>query len=139
MTTMTGEGMKAEIKSCQSETEFWTDERCHIIELANSDNDPEVSIARARVEPGVTTAWHRLTQITERYYILEGTAVVELGELPPQQVSAGTTFTIPAGVRQRIRNIGETDLLFLAICSPRFVPEAYEDLEAVEGDDKDCD
>ena len=28
-----------------------------------------------------------------------------------------------------LANVGDTDLVFLAICSPRFRPEAYEDLE----------
>jgi mannose-6-phosphate isomerase-like protein (cupin superfamily) len=32
---------------------------------------------------------------------------------------------IPAGVRQRITNIGNADLLFYCVCSPRFLPEAY--------------
>jgi len=109
--------------------EFWTDERCHIIEVSNSDNDPEVSIARARVESGVTTAWHRLKDITERYYILEGEGVVDIGDLTPETVTVGSTVIIPANVRQRIRNTGDNDLVFLAICSPRFVVEAYEDLE----------
>ena len=109
--------------------EFWTDERCHIIEVSNSDNDSEVSKARARVESGVTTAWHRLKDITERYYILEGEGVVEIGDLTPETVTVGSTVIIPANVRQRISNTGDNDLVFLAICSPRFVIEAYEDLE----------
>ena len=32
------------------------------------------------------------------------------------------------GDDQRITNTGEDDLIFLAICSPRFVPDAYEPL-----------
>ena len=35
--------------------------------------------------------------------------------------------------RQRIKNFGQDDLLFLAICSSRFTVEAYEDLERVAG------
>jgi len=31
-------------------------------------------------------------------------------------------------VRQRISNIGTNDLIFLAICNPRFTPECYESL-----------
>jgi hypothetical protein len=30
---------------------------------------------------------------------------------------------------QRIANLGDADLLFLAICTPRFVPACYESLE----------
>jgi oxalate decarboxylase/phosphoglucose isomerase-like protein (cupin superfamily) len=31
--------------------------------------------------------------------------------------------------RQRITNIGPDDLVFLAICSPRFSQDTYEDIE----------
>jgi mannose-6-phosphate isomerase-like protein (cupin superfamily) len=123
--------MKASITQQDTATEFWTDERCHIIEVSNSENDPDVSIARARVEPGVTTAWHSLKGITERYYILEGEGLVEVGDLAPQTVTQGASVLIPPDVRQRISNSGTTDLVFLAICSPRFVVDAYVDLESV--------
>ena len=125
---------KATISHTELDQEFWTDERCHIIEIANSDNDPDVSIARARVEPGVTTAWHLLHGITERYYILEGEGVVEVGELDPEPVSAGSTVIIPSHVRQRITNSGTADLIFLAICSPRFVVDAYQELTELEAE-----
>jgi mannose-6-phosphate isomerase-like protein (cupin superfamily) len=110
--------------------EFWTDERCHIRELSNGDHDPQVSVAQARVEPGVTTRWHSLHGIAERYCILAGRGQVEVGELPAQTVGPGDLVLIPAGCRQRIRNIGHDDLVFLAICSPRFRREAYRDLSA---------
>ena len=47
--------------------EFFTDEQCFITEYSNSANDPELSIARARVRPGITTQWHCLHGLTERY------------------------------------------------------------------------
>ncbi|HCP02699.1 MAG TPA: cupin domain-containing protein, partial [Pseudomonas sp.] len=40
---------------------------------------------------------------------------------------------IPAGCPQRIRCVGEQVLVFLALCTPRFVPGCYEDLEPVAG------
>jgi hypothetical protein len=52
-------------------SEYYTEERCYITELSNTPNDPDVSIARARVLPGVTTRWHRLRATTERYLMLE--------------------------------------------------------------------
>jgi mannose-6-phosphate isomerase-like protein (cupin superfamily) len=36
---------------------------------------------------------------------------------------------IPPAGRQRITNCGAGDLLFLAICTPPFQPENYEDIE----------
>lgn len=108
--------------------EYFFAEGCFILELSNHANDPAVSIARARVKPGVTTQWHRLQGIVERYVILSGTGRVEVGELTAQSVTVGDVVIIPAQCPQRICNIGVEDLVFLAICSPRFVPEAYESL-----------
>lgn len=111
------------------DTEYPIAERCAIVELSNVPEDPAVSIARARVAPGVVTAWHRLRGTVERYVILEGRGRVEVGDLPPAEIGPGDTVLIPAMCRQRIANVGPGDLLFLAICSPRFVPECYESLE----------
>lgn len=109
--------------------EFYVSEGCHILEMSNAADDPAVSIARARVEPGVTTRWHRVRGIVERYVLLEGRGRVEVGDLAPQEVGPGDVVLIPPSCRQRIANVGEGDLVFLAICTPRFVAEAYEDIE----------
>lgn len=109
--------------------EVLTDERCHILELSNSADDPGMSIARARVEPGVTTRWHHVAGTVERYVILDGSGRMEVGDWPPQEVQAGDVVMIPPSVRQRIANTGDTDLVFLAICTPRFRPESYVALD----------
>ena len=77
----------------------------------------------------MTTRWHRLEATTERYVILEGRGRVEIGDVRPQDVIPGDVVLIPPLCRQRITNTGAGDLVFLAICTPRFRPEAYEDLE----------
>ena len=107
-------------------SESWFEEGCYITELLNDPADPAMSIARARVPVGGTTRWHRLAGITERYVILEGRGRVEVGETAPQVVLPGDVVVIPPGMRQRIANTGDTDLVFLALCSPRFMREAYE-------------
>ena len=56
---------------------------------------------------------------------------MEVGDLPPQEVEVGDIVIIPAMCRQRIKNIGQDDLVFLAICTPRFTADAYEDIERV--------
>lgn len=121
--------MKEMIKTLSLDEEFYTPEKCYITELSNSENDPDASIARARVEPGVTTHWHRLKNTSERYCIISGHGRVEIGQLPPQQVTAGDTVLIPPMCRQRISNTGSKDLIFLAICTPRYRDAAYEDIE----------
>ena len=52
--------MTAAIFPFRLDREFHTSEECHITELCNSPADGEAFVARARVEPGVTTRWHRL-------------------------------------------------------------------------------
>lgn len=112
-----------------SKKEFLIPEGCYIIELSNTADDPEVSVARARVEPGVTTRWHRLRGITERYIILEGKGRVEVGSDPAREVAAGDVVLIPPLCPQRITNIGLDDLVFLAVCTPRFENKDYEDID----------
>ncbi|NOQ64983.1 MAG: cupin domain-containing protein [Methyloprofundus sp.] len=119
---------KETIKHYKASAEFYISEDCYINELWNSATDTEVSIARARVLPAVTTKWHRLEGIVERYVILEGQGRVEIGGQPATQVTAGDVVVIPAMSAQRIANTGSEDLVFLAICSPRFVQSAYQEL-----------
>lgn len=107
--------------------EYWFDEGCWILELSNSAEDPEASIARARVPPGGVTRWHRVTETTERYVILEGLGRVQVGNRAPRDVGAGDVVLIPRNEKQRIANLGAGDLVFLAICTPRFQPEHYEE------------
>ena len=106
-----------------------TDERCSIAEFINDPNEEQVSIARARVKPGVATAWHRVHGTTERYLIVAGRGRAEVEGLEPTEVIAGDVVTIPAHCAQRIINTGDSDLVFYCICSPRFRPENYETLE----------
>lgn len=122
--------MQLMILPFNSEAEYFFEEGCYIIEQLNSAEDPALSIARARVSPGGQTRWHSLDNTVERYQILSGCGLVEVGDGPPTKVSPGDTVVIPAGVRQRILNSGEDDLIFLALCTPRFVPENYRDLES---------
>ena len=58
--------MQPEIRRADPAKEFATQENCFILELANDTGDPDVSIAQARVRPGVSTTWHRLEGIVER-------------------------------------------------------------------------
>ncbi|MFL0804150.1 MAG: cupin domain-containing protein [Agarilytica sp.] len=116
------------IKKFDIEREYYFQEGCFITEVSNSADDELISIVRARVEPGKTTKWHSLSATIERYVILEGEGDVELGDAPAQRVTVGDVVIIPQGVRQRIHNAGAKDLIFLAICSPRFSPANYSEL-----------
>ena len=115
------------IKKHDSSDEYYFEEGCHIIETSNSVDDEDVSIARARVEKGQTTKWHYLENTTERYVILSGYGLVEVGVEEPCDVVTGDVVIVPANTRQRIKNTGENDLVFLAICSPRFQKQNYRE------------
>jgi mannose-6-phosphate isomerase-like protein (cupin superfamily) len=117
--------MQPAIRRANESKEFPTPENCFILEVSNDAGDPDVSIARARVRPGVTTTWHRLDGIVERYVILRGKGRVEVGDLPPTVVSEGDLVRIPPNVPQRITNVGDEDLVFFCICTPRFDQNAY--------------
>jgi mannose-6-phosphate isomerase-like protein (cupin superfamily) len=117
--------VQAEIRHADPSKEFPTQENCFILEVSNDAGDPDISIARARVRPGVATAWHRLEGIVERYVIVHGKGRVEVGDLPPTLVGEGDVVRIPPNVAQRITNVGDEDLVFLCICTPRFIQNAY--------------
>ena len=113
-----------------SSPEFWTDERCFITECLNSEEIEEFSLAIARVRPSVTTQLHCLRDTKEIYIIRKGTGLVLVGQ-KEFKVSVGDSVIIPANTPQRITNLSNTEELeFYCHCSPRFVPEAYENLEA---------
>ena len=115
------------IKKHDSNAEYYFEEGCHIIETSNSADDEDVSVAQARVEKGQATKWHYLENTTERYVILSGSGLVEVGTAEPCNVTTGDVIIVPANTRQRIKNIGKNDLLFLAICSPRFQKKNYHE------------
>jgi mannose-6-phosphate isomerase-like protein (cupin superfamily) len=120
--------MKTQIVQPDPVSEFLTSERCFILETWNEDSDPSVSIARSRVTRGVTTQLHAL-DVDERYLIVAGRGEMLVGDLQPSAVGPGDVVAIPAGTPQRIKNIGDQDLVFYCVCSPRFQPEGYEALE----------
>lgn len=114
--------------------EYYTNERCFIKELLNGDEDPGLSYALARVEPGVTTVLHSLKGISERYLVISGEGIMEVGTLPPTPVGPGDLVLIPPDIPQRITNNGPVDLIFCCICAPRFNTSVYVDLESIEED-----
>ena len=121
--------MKSAVKKGDAEAEVETDERCFIIEVANDADDEYLSIARARVDVGVTTAWHRLQGISERYIIISGHGLVEVEDLEPTPVGPGDVVRIAPGKAQRIANTSDAQLVFYAVCAPPFTADAYTNLE----------
>lgn len=121
--------MQAQILKTPESDEYYFEEGCFILELSNTAQDPQLSIARARLKTGKSTRLHRLSNLIERYVILSGQGSVEVAELPAQTVSAGNVVIIPPHCAQKITNTGEDDLVFLALCTPRFEKQFYEDID----------
>ena len=119
--------LQPKIVKANSLNEYLTPERCY---LAENCSFPNVSIAFARVKPGVTTVAHHLKQIDEYYIITQGAGRVVFADLEPTEVGVGDVIVIPAGVSQKITNIGKTDLVFYCVCTPRFTADCYFSDEA---------
>lgn len=133
--------MKSGVRRPDPESESLTEERCYIVEVSGRPEDPELSIARARVEPGVTTQLHALDGIAERYLIVEGEGRMETGHAMERRTAAvepGDVVLVPPGVPQRITNTGTGDLVFYCLCTPAWKDEAYGSLEP-DGDERDAD
>ena len=111
-------------------TPFYTQERCEISERMNTPLCADVSLAECRVARGETTQLHQLS-VAERYLVQQGKGLMELNGGVPFIVEPGDCVLIPAYCPQRIKNIGKGDLLFLCVCTPRFLPEHYVSLEDV--------
>ncbi len=114
--------MKATIVKASSLKEYLSSEHCFIMENMSSEG---VSIARARLKAGVTTAAHHLKGVDEIYIITGGHGRVYVEGLDPSDVCKGDVVTIPAGASQRITNVGKNDLVFYCVCVPRFTEKCY--------------
>jgi len=103
---------------------FYIPEGLFIVEVGNHHKDSAVSADVAIAPPGVRTSLHSLKNVDERYWILEGTGVMEVDGVK-ERVGPSSLVRIPAGSKQRITNDGDTNLKFICIVSDRFVPNEY--------------
>ncbi len=117
-----------EIIRAESKSEKYFEEECFITEILNSAEHPDVSVSKAKVKPGVTTVRHRLKETREKYFILSGKGEMEINGKPVGVAQNGDIVVIPENSSQRIKNIGQDDLIFLCICTPRFEIKNYENV-----------
>ena len=104
--------------------EHYFKEGCFIEEWLNNSENEDISIARVRVEANSTTRKHKLLNTKEHYVILRGSGIVTIGE-KTWQVNEKDVVSIMPGQSQNIENYNSNDLIFLAICSPRFEEKNY--------------
>jgi len=115
--------------------EFWLDERIYIRELMNAPEEPALSLARFRVPAGSTTQLHSLS-ITEWYVMESGSGIIEIEGLE-MLIKAGDCVKISIGQSQRVINKSDEELVFQSICTPRWTPECYKNLEPENGEDNE--
>jgi mannose-6-phosphate isomerase-like protein (cupin superfamily) len=78
---------------------------------------PELSVIRERMPPGSSEARHFHTASRQFFYMLSGTAILEV-EGVEASVSAGEGIEIAPGSRHRIFNRSEGPLEFLVVSQP---------------------
>jgi mannose-6-phosphate isomerase-like protein (cupin superfamily) len=95
-----------------------------ILELVGRTVEPRTishSFAEVVLPPGKASRRHLHPEAEETYYILKGTAYVELGA-EAGHLSVGDAVVIPADTAHKIYNHGQEDLLFLVACAPAWEP-----------------
>jgi mannose-6-phosphate isomerase-like protein (cupin superfamily) len=79
---------------------------------------PDASVIEERVPPGAGETPHSHTNATQVFYLLEGSAVMEL---PDQHIAlhVGDALTVPPGTIHRFANPGAAPVRFLVLSFPR--------------------
>jgi len=101
--------------------EFVTLDGSRVLELIRPEREGSVhlSLARATVEPGRTTYWHRHARSEEIYYVLRGVGLLEV-EAKRREAAPGEAHLIPVGAEHRITCLSTEPLVILCACSPPY-------------------
>jgi mannose-6-phosphate isomerase-like protein (cupin superfamily) len=54
---------------------------------------------------------------------------MRVGDGESFDIGPGDTVTIPQNTAQSVANTGDSDLVFLCLCTPRFLQDCYTSLE----------
>jgi mannose-6-phosphate isomerase-like protein (cupin superfamily) len=80
------------------------------------------TLAEARLPPGRSTTPHRHMKTEEVYYVLQGQALMRVGQ-QSRPVGPGDAIAIPPGASHQISNAGDVVLRFLCCCAPGYEHE----------------
>jgi mannose-6-phosphate isomerase-like protein (cupin superfamily) len=102
---------------------FIGDDGAVVRELASPANSSlrTHSLAEIVFEPGRSSFEHHHRATEEVYHILAGAGEMTL-DGTSQPIGPGDTVVIVPGVKHRLRNVGTSDLVIMAICVPAFSP-----------------
>lgn len=98
-----------------------------IVGIAVGD-DSNHSLARIVIPPGKSSSlhFHKISQ--ETYFILKGEGQMQVND-EHFTLLPGQACWIESGEIHQIHNEGETELVFLAICAPAWVPNDSLEVE----------
>ena len=107
------------VQQLENQSPFTTKDGSTIRSILDRTNAPveKQSLAEASMTPGQSTERHYHKLCEEFYFLLEGTAQMEIdGET--RAVGPGDAILIPAGARHQIP--AQTKLRFLCCCAPPY-------------------
>lgn len=107
------------VQPLENQTPFATKDGSTIRSLLDRTNAPvqNQSLAEARLPAGRATQRHHHKLSEEFYYLLEGTAEMEI-DGARREVGAGDAILIPAGAWHQITAL--TDMRMLCCCAPPY-------------------
>jgi mannose-6-phosphate isomerase-like protein (cupin superfamily) len=94
---------------------------CELFNPLKEKMELRYSLAHAIVTPGQITQDHML-KTSEVYYILQGKGVMHIDN-ETAEVEEGRAIYIPPHAKQKIKNTGKNDLVFLCIVDPAWRSE----------------
>ena len=89
----------------------------------------DLSVIEERVPAGAGEIRHHHVRARQFFYVLSGTATLELDD-GPVTVAAGQGMHVPPGVRHRFANHSDADVRFLVISSPSTAGDRIEEPES---------
>jgi len=107
------------VQQLENQSPFTTKDGSTIRSILDRTNAPveKQSLAEATMNPGQSTDCHYHKNSEELYFLLEGTAHMEIdGE--SREVGPGDAILIPAGAWHQIT--AKTNLRFLCCCAPPY-------------------
>ena len=107
------------VQQLENQSPFTTKDGSTIRSILDRTNAPveKQSLAEASMKPGQTTERHHHKITEEFYFILEGTACMEVGGTV-RDVGPGDAILIPAGAPHQIT--AKDNLRFLCCCAPPY-------------------
>jgi mannose-6-phosphate isomerase-like protein (cupin superfamily) len=80
------------------------------------------SLAEATLKPGQATQRHYHVKTEEIYYVLKGSAAVQVGG-EKREIGPGDAVAIPPGSSHMLANTGRSEMVFLCCCAPAYSHE----------------